>query len=277
MVTMHKTTVSNVLSYFEKLDKDFLSVLNKLYAIPGIEIYLSGGSLTIYILNRIKNKDIPIDYIDDIDIFIKVPKYFLNDVVKELTLSTNFYIPLQTSNKYYLASNKFINLKNSKNKLNIIISEDNLKTTLDHFDLNCNKVGLDLTTNEFYYSNTFIDFIDREILYFQIDKATHISLGRFLYKVNQYKLNWDSVKREEIILLFRNLKKDCLFFNLAKKKSAELKEKTKQLIHHLSYLFEDYQINSNGYYSITLRTNLPTYTPSIDSNLLFYQSKNLEF
>ena len=100
MVTMHKVTVSNVLSYFEKLDKDFLSVLNKLYAIPGIEIYLSGGSLTIYILNKIKNKNIPIDYIDDIDIFIKSPKYFLNDVVKELTLSTNFYIPLQTSNKY---------------------------------------------------------------------------------------------------------------------------------------------------------------------------------
>lgn len=263
--------LNEFLSYCQDFDPQFNLVINSLCTLPNVETYVSGGTLTIFCLNKFKDKQIPECYLEDIDIFVKATN--IDDVVE--FLEDNFGYRYQVTSEYKELGS-FVSLISDANKINVIISEDSLDTVLARFDLNCNTVGVNLTTSEFYYSNTFINFLEDEILKFNLDNVKLSSLKRVLYKVSQYKLSSDSISTEELHALFSKFPEhDYINVNMGRKKSSELKDLTYKLVRSL-YMLDFHNYTNPTEFSLRLASPSQAINNSPE-RILLYRAKEIEF
>ena len=151
-----------------EMSKLVLDRLSKLQKLPESG-FLSGGAVANTILSIIDGKEYPIN---DLDVFIigtdENSKSFTTTPIRtnEEVIGTDRYeniiINPDVSNSYQIKSTKWDGLINYvfvefKRK---DIEEKNLyKRIIDSFDINCCKVGIDLSDSELIISEDFINFI----------------------------------------------------------------------------------------------------------------------
>ena len=151
-----------------KMSKLVLDRLSKLQKLPESG-FLSGGAVANTILSIIDGKEYPIN---DLDVFIigtdENSKSFTTTPIRtnEEVIGTDRYeniiINPDVSNSYQIKSTKwdglinyvFVEFKRKDSE------EKNLyKRIIDSFDINCCKVGIDLSDSELIISEDFINFI----------------------------------------------------------------------------------------------------------------------
>lgn len=173
-------------------------------------------SVYLYLSKRIKDV-----YINDIDIFHNVNHYtyyqidnlrnFKFQQLKSMVTITRHEMDIILNNQDYISEPKIIlNLpikhisffeyvhSERLGLLNLIYYKGSKKNCLEHFDINCTKIGVDLKTKKLIKLKDFVDFEKKlEIKITNFDTPFH-SIIRLSSKIEQFQFN--SSLEENILL-----------------------------------------------------------------------------
>ncbi len=228
-------------------------------------------------------------HINDIDIFYNVNHYDyyqiknlknnmkkMKDLVTLDKLKLNFdiidnYDSLEGKiilNPYNTIISSFQYIHSTRNELlNIIYYKGNNLSCIEHFDINCTKIGVDLKTKKLIKSNDFIDFEKKlEIKITNFDTPFH-SIIRLNSKISQFKFKSSF---EENVLLTNTVINSI--HNTAKRFSFGEKYKEKIDVNLKSYY------NVNNIHNNKLFNLIPTNNEKFDINIIkkYFENNNVK-
>lgn len=270
--------LSFCLDNFPGLD-DTLQKLEKACNDYNCNYIIAGGAPTIYFLNKLTNKNIPLSHLEDIDIFVYgTDRLFVKKVF------TGF-IPDEVSSYGTPSCSDFESYRHLTDNHNIIYSHlSTPEEIIDNFDFNCNQIYAD-TDGYFGYSNNFIRFLDSGVI--QPAKVNKRSLSRYFFKLFQYEALEENERNIKSMLRLFASYQSFYHCTLSKKVNKDLVKKTRMYMNgyfeplylHEAGTFTDITFNISEYQDVTQSSPHPynASSPPLYSSCLFYRTLDVIF
>lgn len=219
--------------YSENLVNEVLDRLSKLQKLPK-EGFLCGGAVANTILSIIDNKEYPIN---DLDVFLidtegydsntalRIPN---NELIADgyqnriISPSNNLSYKISKTENVDLINYVYVNIRNYRQEVALTeerkftekleqITKEYYKIILDSFDINCCKVGINLSNKEFFITEDFKNFVNNRQLFCCNPVTPSHSALRLLKKKKELNAYLDKEEQFKYLSQFFLFNKNAFF------------------------------------------------------------------